>query len=891
MTDRLVGALAQYGLTAADIADVLWLLAARDENPAPDDPRPPAAPDSLASSPPRSTSGSNSQQPVPRSPTPEDTSPEPGGAQLYLGGLGSAPASRIGLPYPGTFGHPLRLARALRPFTHVREAGEQRFDLDGSVEATAEAGALVALFRPEQRRRLDVALVTDDSVSVTLFGDAIDELARIFADVGAFRAVTCWTLVADAGAKPTWTAAPVRDARGELHPADHLIDPTARRIVLLVTDFVGAHWAGVKPWNTLERWARTMPTAVLHTLPERYWRDTAIGHSTIVTRTHWSDPSNPAPRIHQPRWSHQATTGTQAVPVVALTPNAVATWVQAAVDGTGWTRATLTTHRPSPLRIADETATPADLIAAFRARASKPAQRLAEVLALSPLLSMPLINLLRTAMVPEADTTAVAEIFVSGLLTTASGDAPSTAAGHQYRFRDGVAARLRRGTTAAEHRAAYDAVTAYLDTHLTSTGSQFYDATTANPTGTDTLDPELQPFAAILYHVDGRRAHRAQNNRGEAPEPAVRSAEPRPSDGNPRGASGPTPDDRTSEEERRASIPTAVRPAPGSDQPTTPVSQRAGSGREEDSPAPGPTVAEAYAACEEITKQAAKNFAWGIRLLPADRRGALSAVYAFSRRLDDIGDGDLPDEQKAEGLAKARADIRALDPNSSDPVIVALADAARRFPIPLEAFIELADGVERDIVPTTYDTFDDMVGYCRLVAGTIGRLSLGIFGTTESAGHGDAPAIADALGVAMQQTNILRDVREDLLNGRIYLPQAELAAAGVNLAVDADGRLGGPEDALVDYLRACAARAQEWYDRGLVLLGMLDRRSAACCGAMAGIYLRLNRRIQTDPTPVLTRRLSLPGREKAVVAVRNLAGRPVQSRGGPAGGQTTGHAG
>jgi phytoene synthase len=289
---------------------------------------------------------------------------------------------------------------------------------------------------------------------------------------------------------------------------------------------------------------------------------------------------------------------------------------------------------------------------------------------------------------------------------------------------------------------------------------------------------------------------------------------------------------------------------------------------------PRPTVAEAYAACEQITKQAAKNFSYGIRLLPADRRAALSAVYAFSRRLDDIGDGDLPDDEKIDGLARARADIRELDPNSSDPVIVALADAARRFPIPLEAFLELADGVESDIVPSAYDTFDDMVGYCRLVAGTIGRLSLGIFGTKEAATRRDAPAIADALGVALQQTNILRDVREDLLGGRIYLPRGELAAAGVKLAVDADGRLGGPEDALVDYLRAGAARAEEWYSRGLVLLDLLDRRSAACCGALAGIYLRLNRRIRTDPAAVLTQRLSLPTWEKALVAGRNLAGRP-----------------
>ncbi|EFC80603.1 presqualene diphosphate synthase HpnD [Parafrankia sp. EUN1f] len=290
--------------------------------------------------------------------------------------------------------------------------------------------------------------------------------------------------------------------------------------------------------------------------------------------------------------------------------------------------------------------------------------------------------------------------------------------------------------------------------------------------------------------------------------------------------------------------------------------------------APGSsTVAEAYASCEALTREAARNFSYGIRLLPAEKRGALSAVYALARRLDDIGDGDLPAEEKLAGLAKVRADIRALDTNSSDPVMVALADTARRFPIPIEAFIELTDGVESDVHGATYETFEDMVGYCRLVAGTIGRLSLGIFGLEGSAGDARAAEIADALGVALQQTNILRDVREDLLNGRIYLPSTELEKAGVTLTVDAAGRLGAPEDALVDYLRDCAVRADEWYARGLALLGLLDRRSAACCGAMAGIYLRLNRRIRQDPTAVLERRLSLPGWEKAVVAARSLAGR------------------
>ncbi|MCK9924264.1 presqualene diphosphate synthase HpnD [Frankia sp. AgPm24] len=291
-----------------------------------------------------------------------------------------------------------------------------------------------------------------------------------------------------------------------------------------------------------------------------------------------------------------------------------------------------------------------------------------------------------------------------------------------------------------------------------------------------------------------------------------------------------------------------------------------------------PTVVEAYASCEALTREAARNFSYGIRLLPPDKRGALSAVYALSRRLDDIGDGDLPDAEKLAGLAEVRAEVNDLGENSStDPVYVALADAARRFPIPLEAFIELADGVESDVHGSTYETFDDMVGYCRLVAGTIGRLSLGIFGTEQAASVREAPAVADALGVALQQTNILRDVREDLLGGRIYLPARELEDFGVDLTVDASGRLGGPEVALLGYLRFAAQRAEDWYDRGMVLLDLLDRRSAACCGAMAGIYLRLNRRIKNEPAAVLESRLALPSWQKAVVAARSLAGRPETS--------------
>jgi phytoene synthase len=282
-----------------------------------------------------------------------------------------------------------------------------------------------------------------------------------------------------------------------------------------------------------------------------------------------------------------------------------------------------------------------------------------------------------------------------------------------------------------------------------------------------------------------------------------------------------------------------------------------------------PTIREAYKHCEQITRSQARNFAWGILLLPAGQRRALSAVYALARRIDDIGDGDLPADRKLSELQQLRGRIRAAAPSSSDPVLAAVGDAARRFPLPMSAFDDLLDGVEMDVRGDTYPDFDTLVRYCRRVAGSIGRLSLGVYGCTDDG----ALRRADDLGVALQQTNVLRDVREDLQNGRVYLPGDELSAAGITLQLGSDGRLGGPTAPLLDYLRSCAERAATWYDIGLPVLDALDRRSAACTAAMAGIYLRLNQRIAADPAPVLDRRLSVPGREKAAVALRALAGR------------------
>ena len=279
--------------------------------------------------------------------------------------------------------------------------------------------------------------------------------------------------------------------------------------------------------------------------------------------------------------------------------------------------------------------------------------------------------------------------------------------------------------------------------------------------------------------------------------------------------------------------------------------------------APALEVEYAYRACEQITRREAANFFYGIRLLPRPKRLAMSAVYAFARRVDDIGDGDLDHDVKLAALATERERVDALAGvgvnGSGDPVAVALAHAQVRYDLPLDALELLIDGVELDVRGTHYETFDELVVYCRDVAGSIGRLCLAIF--TDGDGNGSAQ-LADDLGVAMQLTNILRDVREDYEIGRIYLPAEDLRRFAC----------ADPLAAPAELIRFEAARAREWFDRGLELADHLDARSASCLLAMTGIYRCILERIERRPDEVLRHRISLPAWEKAWLAARSMAG-------------------
>ena len=283
----------------------------------------------------------------------------------------------------------------------------------------------------------------------------------------------------------------------------------------------------------------------------------------------------------------------------------------------------------------------------------------------------------------------------------------------------------------------------------------------------------------------------------------------------------------------------------------------------------------AYRECEQITRHEAANFYYGIRLLPRFKRQAMCASYAFARRVDDIGDdGALDRAEQLEQLSLERARITALAEGRADlgdPVAIALAHAGERYRLPVDALELLIEGVERDVLGAEYQTFDDLVRYCRCVAGSVGRLCLAIF--SDGTAGAEAHQLADDLGVAMQLTNILRDIVEDSERGRTYIPAEDRERFGcVDLAAAGEAEVTA-------LIRFEAERAADWFDRGLRLVDLLDGRSAACVQAMTGIYRRILDRILEDPLQVMRGRISLSPIEKTWVAACSLVGAGGEHRG------------
>jgi len=274
---------------------------------------------------------------------------------------------------------------------------------------------------------------------------------------------------------------------------------------------------------------------------------------------------------------------------------------------------------------------------------------------------------------------------------------------------------------------------------------------------------------------------------------------------------------------------------------------------------PGATAA--YAHCEHLTRQAASNFAWAFRLLPHDRRRALSAVYAFCRAADDIVDEPGMPRDPAHLLARWRTELEAAYAGRPHhPIGVALADAIERFALPRAHFEAVIAGVEMDLKRDRYETWEELAEYCYRVAAAVGLICIEIFGYENPS----ARQYAVHLGLAFQLTNILRDVGEDGLRGRIYLPRVDLRRFDCPEEDLLAGRMSEP---LRQVMAFECARAGEHYGRARFLLAEEDRQSLAAAEAMRLIYEQLLRRIMFRRYDVFGPKVRLTRPEKAGLAV------------------------
>lgn len=270
--------------------------------------------------------------------------------------------------------------------------------------------------------------------------------------------------------------------------------------------------------------------------------------------------------------------------------------------------------------------------------------------------------------------------------------------------------------------------------------------------------------------------------------------------------------------------------------------------------------------CSTLTRRSRSNFYYAFLCLPKAQREAIYAVYAFCRTVDDIVDlGSDPSVQRKE-LDRWRQEIaRCYEGGAQDPVARRLAQVVRAFSVPRDALEEIIAGVEMDLDRTTYETFEDLYPYCYRVAGAVGLCSIEIFGYTDPR----AREYAVDLGIALQMTNILRDLRSDLERGRIYLPQEDLRRFGVSPEALRHGRY---TDQFVELMRFEAGRAREFYRRAWAAFPRADAKRLIAAVIMGRIYYALLDAIEARGFQVFGSRVTVPVSRKVAIALRCWAG-------------------
>jgi len=303
------------------------------------------------------------------------------------------------------------------------------------------------------------------------------------------------------------------------------------------------------------------------------------------------------------------------------------------------------------------------------------------------------------------------------------------------------------------------------------------------------------------------------------------------------------------------------------------------------------SVAESYDHCRALARGTARNFYYSFLTLPRDRQPAMCALYAFMRVTDDLGDSDEPQAVRSAQLKQWRASLvwaceaisREADPGGTvpveagpdesvqcdHPVLPALADTVRRYGLPVQYLLDVIAGVEMDLQPAAYETFEKLADYCYHVAGAVGLSCIHLWG------FHDERAIAAAIdcGTAFQLTNILRDVREDAVRGRMYVPREDLERfhlTAAELATHDPSREPG-DDRIRQLMQFEVSRAREYYARAKALFTWLDRPGRPILEAMLRIYGGLLDEIERRNYDVFTRRVELSRWRKSCILAQTLA--------------------
>jgi phytoene synthase len=265
---------------------------------------------------------------------------------------------------------------------------------------------------------------------------------------------------------------------------------------------------------------------------------------------------------------------------------------------------------------------------------------------------------------------------------------------------------------------------------------------------------------------------------------------------------------------------------------------------------------------KEISKKSKSSFYYAFNLLPNEKRDAMNTVYAFCRQTDDIIDeGNEPDELKYEKLHKWRIEFeKAFSGNSAYLLLNKLANTISKFNIPLDPFFDLLKGMEMDLQRKTYLTFDDLVLYCYRVASTVGLMCIEIFGYKNKS----AKDFAIDLGIALQLTNILRDIKKDAKNGRVYLPQEDLKKFSYT---ENDIYLNSYNPNFVNLMQYEVERAKMYFERATNELDLDDKPSMFAARAMQHIYYKLLNKISDADFDVYNNNIRVSNFEKIGISL------------------------